>query len=98
MGVGNGRSVADLHEDISGNTMVRTIEIIDMADRGTDGLDTKITAAQNGRDGELAGVARVAEAILETADGHVGEFANGVIDDFVSGSVEFELGHSQEMT
>ena len=48
--------------------MAAAIEAVDVALGGADGLDGEIAAAQDGRDREAAGIAGVAEPVLEPAD------------------------------
>ena len=90
-------SIADFHEDIDDDAVARALEAEGVADGRADRLDAQVVAAQDRRDGELARVAGVAEAVLEAAHGHVGQLADRVVDHLVVGGLQLGLGHAEQV-
>jgi hypothetical protein len=77
--------------------VVPNVESVNSPYGRADGFYAKVASSQNGRDREFAGEAAVAELVLECTDRHVGELANGVVDDFVARFVEFLARHTEKM-
>ena len=76
--------------DVGDEAVAGAFKMENVARGGLDGGDGKMLAADDGGEREFTGVAEIAERIFKAADGHVGDFADGVGYDF--GAVHFELG------
>lgn len=75
--------------------MALAVEVKNVA-RGGLTAAINMLAADDGRERELTEMTEVAEGVLETADGHVGDFADGIVDDFVAAGLHFGLIHAED--
>lgn len=56
-----------------------------------------VVTAQNDGQGEPARIAEVGEGVLEAADGHVGEFADDILDDAGALAIDFGVAHAEHI-
>src|SRR5215216_5299349 len=94
---GGGKLISGFEKDIRDEFVAAGIKVESVTGGRADWLNRKIAAAQDRWDREFARIAGVAEAVFKTTDGHVGEFADRVVDDIVACGFEFGLAHAEEL-
>lgn len=85
------------HEEIGDDAVLPDVEAVNPAGGRADWLDTEIASPKDGGNGQFARETSIAELIFEGSDGHIGHFANGVIDDLVARGFEFGSGHAEQL-
>ena len=91
------KSLFLLHQDIGDDAVPTTVEVVDVPSDRADWLDRKIAAVQNRRDRQLTGITGIAEAILETAYGHVRKLTDRVVHALGARVFELSLSHPEEL-